>query len=375
MDEETLQQDWASLMTYLPELHTSAKEHRFTRRSTGRQDAQTWLRLILMHAAGGLSLAQTVARAAQRGWARVSSVALHKRLSAATPWLERLTSHLLERQRDGLKGLSLPEGRVLRMVDATDIQEPGSTGTDWRLHYSLRLPQLICDHFELTDVHGAEKLARFAFAPHEVVLADRGYCHRAGVAQVLDAKADVVVRLVPSNFPLLDARARPFDVLARCKGLAAGRCQEWQVWFEHEGWQHPLRLCVLRKPELAVRVARKKLRQRAIRKNRELREQTLQAAAYVMILTSLPKNEWKTQAVLELYRCRWQIELAFKRLKTLLQAGHVPKSRDASARAWMQAKILTALLIENLLCDSRSFSPWSRRLGCAGAMGHLQGGA
>jgi len=259
--------------------------------------------------------------------------------------------------------MNLPAGRVLRIVDATDILEPGATGTDWRLHYSLRLPQLVCDHFEITDAHGAEQLARFAFAPAEVVLADRGYCHRAGVAQVLEAQADVVVRLVPSNFPLLDARARPFDVLARCGGLGAGRCREWRVWFEHGGWQHPLRLCVLRKPELAVRKARKKLRQKAMRKNTELREETLQAAAHVMILTSLPATEWSAAAVLELYRCRWQIELAFKRLKTLLQAGHVPKSRDASARAWMQAKILSALLIENLLCDSRSFSPGSRRLG------------
>ena len=363
MDEQTLEQDWHSLLHYLPELHATAKTHRFIRRSTGRQDAETWLRLILMHVAGGLSLAQTVARAAQRGWARVSAVALHKRLSTAAPWLEHLTRHLLERQRDALQGLSLPKGRALRIVDATDILAPGATGTDWRLHYSLRLPELICDHFELTDAHGAEKLAGFAFASNEVVLADRGYCHRAGVAQVLDGKADVVVRLVPSNFPLLDARARPFDVLARCSGLAAGGCKEWPVWFEHGGRRHPLRLCVLRKPEVAAHAARKKLRRRAARKGGELREETLQAAAYVMILTSLPAQQWKTRAVLELYRCRWQIELAFKRLKTLLQAGHVPKSRDASARAWMQAKILTALLIENLLCDSRSFSPCSRRLG------------
>ena len=363
MDEQTLQQDWLSLMAYLPELHATAQAHRFVRRSTGRHDAETWLRLILMHAAGGLSLAQTVARAAQRGWARVSAVALHKRLSTAAPWLERLTAHLLERQRDALAGLSLPGGRVLRIVDATDILEPGATGTDWRLHYSLRLPELICDHFELTDAHGAEKLARFAFAPGEVVLADRGYCHRAGVAQVLGAKADVVVRLVPSNFPLLDARARPFGVLAKCSGLATAGAREWPVWFEQGGRRHPLRLCVLRKPEAAVQAARKKLRRKAARKGGELRAETLQAAAYVMILTSLPAREWKTRAVLELYRCRWQIELACKRLKTLLAAGHVPKSRDASARAWMQAKILTALLIENLLCDSRSFSPCSRRLG------------
>jgi hypothetical protein len=215
----------------------------------------------------------------------------------------------------------------------------------------------------LTDARGAEQLARFAFKAGEVVLADRGYCHRAGVAQVLEAQADVVVRLVPSNFPLQDARGRAFEVLPRLEGLKAGQCLERQVWFEHDGWLRPLRLCVMRKPELATQQARRRLRRKASRNSHQPQEQALQGAAYVMILTSLPATDWNTQAVLELYRARWQIELAFKRLKMLLQAGHVPKSNDACAKAWMQAKILTALLIESLLCDSRSFSPYSGRLG------------
>lgn len=99
------------------------------------------------------------------------------------------------------------------MVDATDVLEPGATGTDWRLHYSLREPELICYHFEITDSHSAESLARFEFRPREVVLADRGYCHRAAVAQVLDAGADVVQRLIPSNFPLPDGESAPFHIL------------------------------------------------------------------------------------------------------------------------------------------------------------------
>ncbi len=96
---------------------------------------------------------------------------------------------------------------------------------------------------------------------------------------------------------------------------------------------------------------------------------------YVMLLTSLPAQEWDARRVLELYRCRWQVELAFKRLKTLLRAGHVPKSSDPTAKAWMQAKILTALLVETLLMDSGSFSPWSGRLGQGIALVPVQTGA
>ena len=61
---------------------------------------------------------------------------------------------------------------------------------------------------------------------------------------------------------------------------------------------------------------------------------------------------------MDLYRGRWQIELVFKRLKSLLEAGHVPKSDDDSAKAWMQAKILSALLVDRVLLEGKFFSPW-----------------
>jgi hypothetical protein len=76
------------------------------------------------------------------------------------------------------------------------------------------------------------------------------------------------------------------------------------------------------------------------------------------VLTSLPAAVLFGAQTLELYRCRWQIELAFKRLKSLLDAGHLPKKDPASCRAWMQAKVLIALLTDKLILESELFSPW-----------------
>ena len=53
-----------------------------------------------------------------------------------------------------------------------------------------------------------------------------------------------------------------------------------------------------------------------------------------------------TSQILEWYRVRWQIELAFKRLKTLAQLGHLPKYDDRSSRAWLYGKLLVALLAQ-----------------------------
>ena len=70
--------------------------------------------------------------------------------------------------------------------------------------------------------------------------------------------------------------------------------------------------------------------------------------------------------MLEWYRLRWQVELVFKRFKSLAQLGHVPKYDDDSAKAWLYGKLFVALLVEKLIHHARAISPGLRRVG-AGA--------
>ena len=104
--------------------------------------------------------------------------------------------------------------------------------------------------------------------------------------------------------------------------------------------------------------ARRKLRRVASKNGKQLKPETLEFAGYVFVLATLAPGLLDTNAILDLYRARWQIELCFKRLKSLLRLGHLPKQSDESARAWIQAKLLTALLIERLTEQARCFSPW-----------------
>ena len=159
-----LPEEWEILRSWLPEdLNGLAKQCQFLRRARGLTDSERWLRLILMHVAGGLSLEQTSVRARELGLAHISGVALFKRLRQAEAWLRSLCQHLLTEQRSLLGRCDWPSQYRVRAIDATDIQEPGSTGSAWRMHYSLVLPELVCDHYELTDQHGGESLGRFEF--------------------------------------------------------------------------------------------------------------------------------------------------------------------------------------------------------------------
>jgi hypothetical protein len=309
-----------------------------------------------MHVAGGLSLKQTAMRARELGLADISPVALFKRLGQAQAFLKDLTQHLLAEQRQRLGHRDRPFAYKLRVIDATDIQEPGSTGTDWRLHYSIGLPELTCDYFELTDAHGGESLGRYTFQPGELVLVDSGYSHRPGVAQVLKAQAQVVFRWNPGGFPLEHWHGGRFEPLGHLRGLKEGQIREWLVQFRYEREVYPLRLCVLRKSRRDAERARRRILRRVQRDGARPDPVALELSAYVLVLTSAAPEVLPTKAVLDLYRGRWQIELVFKRLKSLLEAGHVPKSNDASALAWMQAKILCALLLERVLLEGQFFS-------------------
>jgi SRSO17 transposase len=104
------------------------------------------------------------------------------------------------------------------------------------------------------------------------------------------------------------------------------------------------------------------MRRTARRKGRTLSRQALAAAAYVFVWTTVPSEQVSAEQVLALYRVRWQIELAFKRMKSIMGLGHLPKWADTSARAWIHGKLMIALLVERLLDEAESVSPWGYRL-------------
>ena len=60
--------------------------------------------------------------------------------------------------------------------------------------------------------------------------------------------------------------------------------------------------------------------------------------------------------VLELYHAHWQIEIAFKRLKSLFHYNDLPAKNSESVRAWFYGKLLLTALCETMVNTGR-FSP------------------
>jgi hypothetical protein len=330
-------------------------------RLRGFESAADLLRVLLLHVGKGYSLREAAARAQQAGLTSVSAVALFKRLRKADDWWRQLCVKLLDER--GWTMTADSRGYRVRVLDATVVTEPGPKGALWRIHYSLQLPSLECDHLELTPGSGSgtgEKLSRFPAAPGDLILADRAFCNPSEVTALSAQGAALAVRLNTSSLPLWEPGcADRFALLDRLAEVpVAGAAVEWPVEVRSGARTAAGRLCIVRKNELAADKARRRIRRRAQQGGPKTRPETLQYAAYVMVFTTLPSGEFTAAEVLEWYRLRWQIELHFKRLKSLAGIGRLPKHDPRSARAWLYGKLLMALLGDKLMRIARDISPW-----------------
>jgi hypothetical protein len=351
--------EWELLTRYFPPgWQAAARTLGALRRSRRIRDPGTLLRCLLVHLADGCSLVETATRVRAAGWADLSAVALFKRLRAAEAWLRWLAEQLWRQARPS----PAISGRRVRAVDATTIDEPGRTGSVWRLHYAINLANLQCDHFQVTSTAVGERFQCIPVAPGDLLLADRAYGTPTGVAHVCEAGGDVLVRINLRMMPLFTASGRRLGILSRLRTLRVGQVGSWPAWVHTAGGRIAGRLVAIKRSSAATERARRQLRRRASRRQRRISAATWEATRYVFVWTSLPEADYPAAAVLELYRLRWQIELTFKRMKSLLGLGQLPKHSDESARAWLHGKLFVALLVERLIDEASVFSPWGYAL-------------
>jgi hypothetical protein len=364
LNTSQLDSGWKELVSRLgsaEELEASAKASGALVRRREIKSAADLLRLGLAYGPCGKSLRETAAWAQMSGLGELSDVAVLKRLRGCAKWLEGLVGTLLARRlgRAGLIG-----GRPVRLVDSTTISERGSDGADWRLHccYDPRVGR--CVDCELTPTSVGEHLRRVKVAPGEIWLGDRNYAKGDGLHHVLQAGADFVVRISWNSLSLRTRQGLPFDLAGRLERLGKAGRAEWRaIAHTPDGKMVPLRILVRRKPAEAIKREIKRITEKAARRGRTRRsgkpdKRSLVAARYTILATSLDKP---ANQVFDLYALRWQIEVAFKRLKSLLHIDRLEAKDPDLVRTWILAHIIAALLIEDHTAEALAFPPSALR--------------
>ena len=355
----TDEDDWLHVLSMLPDdLDDSCRSKLAIERFREIRCASDLLRLCLAYGVCDMSLRQVAAWASTIGLGELSNVAVLKRLRSAGDWLGHLIVQWLSHR--GLIG-QVPPLQV-RVVDGSVVTTPGQQAQDYRIHLGFDLARMRVADVELTPTSEGESLRRHIQGHGEVLLADRGYGKPPQVAAALSGGAHVVVRIHYQTMPLETSKGRRLDTLSLLETLDSHEIGDWPVFLQVGKRRFALRLVAVKKSRAAAEQAIAKARRKA-EKNGTVKPdpRSLRAARYTYLLTDLTSKEISAAHVLELYRLRWQIELAFKRIKSLLNLNLRAKSDDI-VRTYLLANILGALLIDELCGNALSFFPWGFRL-------------
>jgi hypothetical protein len=337
------------LREHLPpgfDLEKTARARGAFLRARGVKDAATLLQLAMAYGGCGMSLRETCAWAAAVGLAELKDPSLIDRLCKAAPWLGDIVAALIAQQA------TLPAkrwaGYRLRALDATAICQPGADRTTWRLHVGYDLATRLVDHVELTDGRGSENLQRLTYRPGEIVLADRGYAKARNLRPVKQDGADFIVRTGWSSLRFKHPDGSQFDLFA---ALRAQNGQQGEVRVgidEGPNVTEPLelRLVIWRKSPEQAQAEQNRLLKNAKKRGTKVDPRSLEAAKYVMLLTSLPADIFPASDVLAIYRFRWQLELAFKRMKSLAGLDELAAKKPELAQAWIYARLIAFLMAE-----------------------------
>ena len=357
-----VESDFEYLLKFLPPgWDEAAKKHGALRRCRKFNDAKVLLRILLMHLAEGCSLRETAVRATQGNLADVSDVAIMDRLRQSGEWFRWMNTELMARWISYQPRSVFGERWNVRVVDGTQVKEPRPTGSSWRIHYSVGLPSLQCSAVKVTDSQGrgnGETFAHFQVNPGDLFIGDRAYGLIPGIAHVVKSGGDSLVRFGWNTLPLWSSSTKRFNLFAHLHKLHGAKIGDWPVLVRDGKELLPGRVCAVKKSRQAAAKARKDVLRKSQKHSAQILPETLDASSYVFVFTTITSDQLTPSHVLEFYRGRWQVELVFKRLKSLMAFGHLRKRDDQSAKAWIEGKLFVAFLLEALLRRGESFFPW-----------------
>lgn len=313
--------------------------------------AEALLRLALMWGPGRQSFREAAALAGDAGIADLSDKAVEGRLRKMGDWLAHILVVLLA-DRIGQPGWVRSGDLAISLVDGSVICAPGQ-GQDWRLHARYDPGRGRFADLVLTTTREAEAVGRTRICPGHTLIMDRGYARVRNFKAVLEGGGNFITRISWGSLKLHDAGGARVDLTALLADTTQTR--EVPVWINGISGASRLVIQPL-PPEDADRQRARRVR-KANRNSRQINPRTLQAAGFLMLLTSLAAEDQPTEQVIALYRDRWQVEIGFKRLKTLGRLDELPSSDPVLARTWLLAHLIAAVLTDDLANEIVGFPP------------------
>lgn len=323
-------------------------------RKRGVQDEESLI-LLCLYYAYDKSLIDTQNYAKKFLSIKISDVGFMKRFSCCNNWIKWINQQMLNER---ISAESIPEklkGKKVKVIDASDIVSKGAIKQTWRLHYAFDLYSMSCAEYKITQESTGESLKNFTIEKDDLIIADRVYATITGIECCYEAEADFIMRIRNKAFKIYDAQGCEIKLTELFKNVG-NSCCDFTVYYKdsHKKFK-PIRLCAVQKNEQEQNYQQDKLRRIESKKQMKISEETKFTHNYFFVITSLDES-FSSEEIIAMYRLRWQVEMVFKRLKSIMNLGSMPTKTAATSETWLNCKMLIALLIEKLL-SSVDFSP------------------
>ena len=341
---------------YLPQgWEEKAKELKAFQREGEIKNAVELLMLNLLHMTAGGSFQGTSSMVRLTAEKSLTKNAVYERIVKSSNWLKWLGQGVCERSGFMIEKPSWLGDKRVQLVDASDVSLKGSKKSDWRLHHVFDLFGYSSTKCDITTTKEGEKLSRYdCFSENDIVMGDRIYCTIQGIEHLKKSGSNFILRFKSKAFTLYDENGEIIELLPKIRHLGELESTSVNCFYKVNGKLCPVRICAMKKEEKAAEQAKSKTKEKARRQQKkQATVETLELNEYIILATSLDYGDAK---IFELYRARWQIELVFRRLKSIFGFAEVPSKNENSVKAWFYGVLFLAALCEAIQKDSH-FSP------------------
>ena len=321
------------------------------------KNAHDLMKLCLIYLTQSCSLLEISQYANLLGIGKISDVAFMKKFAKCGEWFKWIIKKIRPSSIIRYEKPKILEKYKLILLDASDVVEKGAAQRTWRLHYAIDIYEMKSEQYKITTNKTGESLTNFSIKPDYLVMGDRIYGTKTGIEHCLNGKGNFIFRIRSKAFKVYAKDGQEIDLLSEIEKTGCETASEYEAYITDSKKERvKLRICVIKKTAEEIEKSRRRINRRDSKKGQKTSEEAKRLNDYIVVITSLPENI-TAEEILSLYRIRWQVELYFKRLKSLMQFGDIPKKKETSIEAWLNGKLMVALLLEKTIATAASFSP------------------
>jgi len=328
------------------EWERAAKEQGAFGRSREIKSAKELLVMNLLYATSGGTIGGTSRVMMASGSMEINKNGVAERLTKSEKWLRYLVEGVSSGA--GLLG-GRPEWlgeRGVIVCDTTTEESKDSKRTGWNLHYLMDIFTMETKEIKLTDEKTGEKLENFEkIVKDDIVIGDRAYGTIKSIEYAQRQGADYIFRLKSNAFKIYDEKGKEINVEKRIRRMRESAYKEFDAYYKLKDKLKPIHICIYHKNESDTLRSIRHAKISNGGSKGPVSENQKFFAGYVIVGTSLTES---ADRILELYRLRWQIELLFKRLKSIFDLDDLKAKKDSSVRVWFYSKLLLAAICEAL---------------------------